>query len=167
VDHARGSQMELLNHLQENFCKIHGCYQNKSTFPCVFSFLPGKSRQTYRHLFNCMELAAEEYKIELKPKKFFVDFEAAAINDFKLAWPSAEIKGCFFHFAKAILRKAVELGLKQQYEKNEKDFQKWLKFFMGFAFLSLDELDEAFEELKTEYLLFYLYLLLYLLYYLH
>jgi hypothetical protein len=46
---------------------IHGCYQNKSTLPCVFSFLPEKSRQAYRHLFNCMKLAAEEYKIELKP----------------------------------------------------------------------------------------------------
>jgi hypothetical protein len=48
-----------------------------------------------------MKLAAEEYKIELKPKKFFVDFEATAINEFKLAWPSAKIKGCFFHFIKS------------------------------------------------------------------
>ena len=62
--------LKLLNHLQENFLQnyiIHGCYQNKSTLPCVFSFLPEKSRQAYRHLFNCMKLAAEEYKIELKP----------------------------------------------------------------------------------------------------
>ncbi len=42
---------------------------------CVFSFLLDKSKQKYRHMFNCMKLAAEEYKIELKPKKFFDDFE--------------------------------------------------------------------------------------------
>jgi hypothetical protein len=34
-----------------------------------------KSRQTY--IFDCMKLAAEEYKIELKPKKFVDGFEAA------------------------------------------------------------------------------------------
>jgi hypothetical protein len=63
--------LKLLNHVQENFCKIilnyiiHGCFQNKSIWLCVFSFLLDKSRQTYRHKFDWMKLAAEEYKIEL------------------------------------------------------------------------------------------------------
>ncbi len=56
---------------------------------CVFSFLLDKSRQTYRHMFDCMKLAVEEYKFELKAKKIVDGFEAAWIQ---LA------KGCFFLF---------------------------------------------------------------------
>lgn len=45
---------------------------------------------------------AEELGLELKPRIIMIDFEAAAIKIFKKKFPFATIKGCFFHFTKAI-----------------------------------------------------------------
>ena len=47
--------LKLLNHLQEVFS-----IQAFKSSACVFSFLLDKSKQKYRHMFNCMKLAAEE-----------------------------------------------------------------------------------------------------------
>ena len=93
---------------------------------------------------------ADELGLELNPKIIMIDFELAAIKAFKRTFPSAEIKGCFFHFSKAIYQHAVSLGFKSFYTQNTADFRRWLCFFICFAFLPLNEIDESFDELLEQ-----------------
>lgn len=60
-----------------------------------------KTEHSYVELFTCL-------KAYLQPKSVMSDFESAAINAIKKVIPDAEIKGCFFHFCKALYRKIQE-----------------------------------------------------------
>uniref|UniRef100_A0A2A4K3L7 MULE transposase domain-containing protein n=1 Tax=Heliothis virescens TaxID=7102 RepID=A0A2A4K3L7_HELVI len=48
---------------------------------------------------------------DFNPKKFILDFEAAAINAIEHVFPEAVIHGCFVHFQRSVYRKAKSLGL--------------------------------------------------------
>ncbi|KAF9424371.1 hypothetical protein HW555_000510 [Spodoptera exigua] len=45
------------------------------------------------------------------PMKFTVDFEAAVMSTLEEKFPEASIKGCFYHFNRAIWKKAEQLNL--------------------------------------------------------
>ena len=111
---------------------IHGLYQDERHVPCVYSFLKGKIFKTlffikiidfiilfkgktteiYSNFISCLQDEAESLNFTLAPTLIMVDFEQAAIKCFKRAFPGARIKGCFFHFTKAIYKKVIEIGLK-------------------------------------------------------
>ena len=67
----------------------------------------------------------KHYNIELtnltiKSENNHAKFETVAIQGFKRTFPSAIIKGCHFHFSKAIYQHAVSLGFKVYYSQNVK-----------------------------------------------
>ena len=99
-------------------------------------------------ILNLKEAAMSDGLI-LNPKVIAVDFEAAAIAAFRLHFPNAKISGCHFHFSTAIYKKLVELGLKTFYASNSK-FKYWVRLFMSLPFLCIDDIDEAYEELKSD-----------------
>lgn len=47
------------------------------------------------------------------------DFELAAINSFRAAFPQSTARGCFFHHNQALWRRVQALGLQQRYQDDE------------------------------------------------
>ena len=67
------------------------------------------------------------------------------ILDFELAMQQAlrqgllglcTVKGCWFHFNQAILRKVNDLGMKSLY-MNDYNFRFWIKQFMALALIPI------------------------------
>ena len=50
-------------------------------------------------------------KHDMSPAEVLTDFELAIIQAIELAFPTTEVKGCFFHFAQAINQRISTLGL--------------------------------------------------------
>jgi len=48
----------------------------------------------------------------LAPKKILVDFEKACFGEVRSAFPSAEVKGYYFHLYQSLIRKINNVGLK-------------------------------------------------------
>ena len=86
----------------------------------------------------------------LEPQEILLDFENAAQNAFKLAFPNAIVKGCQFHLSQAVLRKVGQLGLKNQFE-NDVDFNLLVKSLAALAFVPEDEVLDRFQELADAF----------------
>ena len=63
--------------------------------PCVYFLLPNKTEATY----NRMLAIFRQLALRIDPLEFLVDFELAAMNAFRRAFPEADVTGCFFHLS--------------------------------------------------------------------
>ena len=54
----------------------------------------------------------------LRSQKILVDFEKANMNAVLLAFPEAEIKGCYFHLCQNLVMMIQSVGLKSEFECN-------------------------------------------------
>lgn len=79
--------------------------------PVVYTLLPDKSQDTYTRLFNILK------NIGMEINKFKCDYERSIMNAVKVVYPEARITGCFFHFQKAIWKKARELNVTNTMEE--------------------------------------------------
>lgn len=74
--------------------------------PILFALLPNKTENTYCRFFmllrNTMGLIIEKFKF---------DYELAQLNACESIFPNCEIKGCFYHFNRAVWRKAKYLKI--------------------------------------------------------
>lgn len=128
---------------------IHGKYQGSWPLPAMYAFMSGKTFELYNNMLTQLKLRASEADLELKPEFISCDFEKGAIKAFKFHFPGVKIQCCHFHFTSAIHKKVVELGLKTAYggEKATKEFTTWIRMFMSFPFLMLDDIDEVWDEM--------------------
>ena len=92
---------------------IHGKYRNAWPLPGCFTFLAGKSFELYSLMLTQLKLTASEHNLELKPSEIHCDFEKGAIKAFMLHFPGVKIRGCHFHFSRAIFKNLCNLGLKK------------------------------------------------------
>jgi hypothetical protein len=60
--------------------------------PCIYILLRKKNLDTYNRMFEIMKLLVPN----LAPQKVLVDFEKACMNAVRIAFPHAEVKGCYF-----------------------------------------------------------------------
>ena len=60
------------------------------------------------------------------------DFEKALMQSLKLNFPSAKVKGCFYHFAQAIWRKIQNIGLQSSYN-NDASYKKFSRNVISLA----------------------------------
>ena len=51
--------------------------------------------------------------------RILLDFESASVNAFRSAFPNATVAGCYFHLTQSVMRKVNEIGMKEDYEKND------------------------------------------------
>ncbi|CAF1109257.1 unnamed protein product [Brachionus calyciflorus] len=91
---------------------------------------------------------AKNHKIRLEPKYIMTDFELAAINAFKEAFPNIENKGCLFHLCQSFMKKFSELKLKKDYENNE-EVSNWFKTVCSLAIVPIDYVNTLFEKLLS------------------
>ena len=68
----------------------------------MYTFMSGKSFESYNNMLTQLKLRASEANLELKPEFISCDFEKGAIKAFKLHFPGVKIQGCHFHFTSAI-----------------------------------------------------------------
>ncbi|KAK6026191.1 hypothetical protein OSTOST_07889 [Ostertagia ostertagi] len=96
---------------------IHGVVANSVDMSLLYAITLRKNEQTYDTIFGMMKdaIAAAGGAQDLR---IVVDFEKAAINAAKRAFPSASVEGCAFHLAQAWNRKRDALGLRSQVRGN-------------------------------------------------
>lgn len=75
--------------------------------PVLYALLTNKKQSTYNLLFTLIKKSIPNWD----PKKFTVDFEAAVMSTLEEKFPEASIKGCYYHFNRAIWKKAEQLKL--------------------------------------------------------
>jgi len=46
------------------------------------------------------------------PETILLDFESAAINAFRSAFPSTTVTGCYFHLTRSVMRNVHEIDVK-------------------------------------------------------
>ncbi|KAL0868257.1 hypothetical protein ABMA27_007788 [Loxostege sticticalis] len=92
------------------------CSDSKSTqiVPVVYALLPNKNQDTYLRLFNIMKSV-----LKINITNFKCDYELGIMNAVKTVYPDAQITGCYFHYQKAIWKKAKELNLTNRKETRQ------------------------------------------------
>lgn len=69
---------------------------------------------TARRTTAVYKAAIRKYKAtfgDVRPTSVMGDFEESLRAAVREEWPATQLRGCWFHFAQAVLRKAVKLGL--------------------------------------------------------
>lgn len=75
--------------------------------PALHILMTKKTDKLYVAVFE----RVKEMLPTFSPNVIVMDFEAALIGAVSEVFPDAEVQGCFFHFAQAVLRKFCSLGL--------------------------------------------------------
>ncbi|XP_071089379.1 uncharacterized protein [Haliotis cracherodii] len=95
---------------------IHAFVHGKM-FPLVYALLPAKKQTTYIRLFQIIKEKAQLLNMRLQPKAIFMDFEVAAQNAARISF-QCQLKGCMFHFRKAVWKGAQRYGLQTSFHNN-------------------------------------------------
>lgn len=101
-----------------------------------------KESETYTEIFsNLLRLQPK-----LNPTDVMLDFEKGAIKAVENAFPLAEIHLCLFHFGQNVWRHVQSCGLQQIYA-SDPDFAHNIKMLTALAFVPVDSVVSAYEEL--------------------
>lgn len=106
----------------------------------VYVLSSDKSKPTYREVFDTLKKS----RPNLNPRLIVTDFELAAVNTARVAFPGSRIQGCNFHFNKNIIHQLGQKGLKTRYEKDI-EFAHEIRMLMALAYVPVDQVVEAFE----------------------
>ncbi|XP_066947085.1 uncharacterized protein [Macrobrachium rosenbergii] len=85
----------------------------------------------------------------VNPSELMVDFEIAIHRAFTSVFPNCSIVGCLFHLGQSLYQKTTDLVLRGKY-KSESDFCLKVRCFSALAFLSVADVEEAYEELTDD-----------------
>ena len=90
--------------LLKQLLTVHAQYKDE-LFSCAYCVLPDKDSETYHTIFEKIKEILLQKNDEIKVKQIMADFEAALVNQLKISFDQAFIKGCWFHFNQAIIRR--------------------------------------------------------------
>lgn len=74
--------------------------------PIIFCLLPDKSQQTYIRLFHLIKT-----HLEINFRRFKCDYEIAQVQALQAVFSEIVISGCYYHYSKAVWKKAAKLGV--------------------------------------------------------
>lgn len=129
-------------------------------FVCVFFSFVGRLNGHHVPLFHCVTTNKRQETYEmilnallriepnLNPTDFTTDFEAAAINAVKKCFPLSEIHCCFFHLTSNVWKHVQACGLQSLYN-NDADFALQIRLLTALAFLPVEYIAAAYDELMT------------------
>ena len=85
----------------------------EQVIPLIFILMTHKSYQLYCDIFLYIKNLLEKYSIKIDFSKIniMMDFEKASLKAIKTIFPDANLRGCYFHFIKALWNKARKEGL--------------------------------------------------------
>lgn len=107
--------------------------RNGWRIPLIFVLTTNKTTATYPTIFEMIKKDVPNFN----PTQITVDFEMAAINAAKKAFPNAKIQGCHFHLAKNVVKNLGQHGLKTRYESDIK-FAAEIRQLIALAFVPVD-----------------------------
>lgn len=81
--------------------------------PLLYALMSRRDTQSYVILFNLIKSVLPGWN----PQKFKVDYERAVINAVTEIFPGIEVKGCFYHYNRAIWTKSRNLGIDRSQDK--------------------------------------------------
>ena len=90
-----------------------------------------------------------EIQPRLQPEVIYCDYEIGNFKSLQYYFPSANIRGCFFHFAQNVYKKLTSLGLSQQYN-TDASFALSAKMIIALAFVPPDHITAAIMELADD-----------------
>lgn len=115
--------------------------------PLVFVLCCSKTQRTYEHILQKLI----EIEPSIQPKIVIMDFERAVINAVRLLFKSSQVAGCYFHFSGSLWKHVQGNGLQTSYAEDAM-FALNIRMFLALAFVPVDHIERAFEELlKTEF----------------
>ncbi|CAF1360795.1 unnamed protein product, partial [Rotaria sp. Silwood1] len=122
--------------------------------PFVYALLSDKSEATYYDLFSTLMKKIIEISNMIRLESITIDFELAVKNTFCKHFPHVTVKGCLFHYGKALFRNLVNLNLKTLFQHDE-SLRDWFRSFAAIALLPETDMDEASQYLQSKKPLLY------------
>lgn len=103
-----------------------------------------KTSKCYLELFKFLE---EKLQFQFQPKVFMTDYEEGMRLAIKEMWKDVDIRGCWFHFCRAILKRARKLGMMKLLNRKPK---AWIiiRSLMSLALLTADRINEGYKAIK-------------------
>lgn len=132
--------MQVVPNLFFQLYSIHFNFINGICPAAVYCLLPNKSAETYSRVHDALKNLIPT----AAPGSILVDFERAAINAFSTAYPTAQVRGCYFHLCQSVVRKVNEVGLKIDYENND-EVRGFVRCLSALAFVPPEDVTEAFD----------------------
>jgi len=100
---------------------------HKIFYPGCFILATNKSQKLYQYALQALVSVADEEGFKFKPKTIMTDFEQGLRNAIKSIFKISDsgenetnLVGCYFHFVKAIIKKAKQLGCFRKGQPNIK-----------------------------------------------
>ncbi|KAF6215930.1 hypothetical protein GE061_000267 [Apolygus lucorum] len=121
---------------------IMGTVENK-VYPIVMALMEGKDKTSYEELFQ--ELL-DTY--DLRPVKIMTDFESGLRSALRNKFPHAVLKGCWFHYAQAIIRKVRSSGFSNLLSENV-GFKKCTQIMIALPLLPIEDIGAGLNYAKT------------------
>lgn len=131
------------------FYTIHACIGGEGA-PVAFVILPDKSTPTYLEMWSAIKAACEaRFGTFPTGKIFLLDFELAAINAIKAMFPGSIVKGCSFHYRKAVFENFKKKGLQPIYTDGIfQEIREWLQRILAMSLLPPGEIRRMWDILK-------------------
>ena len=117
--------------------------------PAIHCLLTSKSEDIY----TATLLKIKQLAPQLSPSSAMGDWEPAARNAIKTAYPSISLYGCWFHHNQAIWKKITKLGLVKEYHAND-SFKNFLKSIMNLPLLPSEHIEHTFDYLTSTFVSF-------------
>lgn len=115
-------------------------------FPAVFVIMTRRTCDLYKLVFDRIK----ELVPLFVPTLVMADYESASVAAFRSVWGlSIECKGCWFHYAQAILKKTRKLGLTSAYTTQDSIVRKCVSLIVALPLLPSDAILEAFNDIVT------------------
>ncbi|XP_077298986.1 uncharacterized protein LOC143920141 [Arctopsyche grandis] len=114
--------------------------------PFAYFLLPNKTTATYERMFDIMKQLVPD----LAPENILLDFEKAAMNAARSAFPQSEVKGSYFHLTQSLIRKIDSAGLKSAFE-NDLEVKLNLKSLPALAFVPDEDVKSVFLQLTATF----------------
>lgn len=89
----------------------------------------------------------EKEIFQLEATEFMTDFEGGLRKALAKVYPNAQIRGCWFHYCKALRKKSRALGLESLHKKNA-NAAMILKELMSLPLLPSEKFVEGFDQIK-------------------
>lgn len=104
------------------------------------------SNKTYA-CYNAVFKYIEKEIFHLEAAEFMTDFEGGLRKALAKVYPNTQIRGCWFHYCKAIRKKSRALGLESLQKKNV-NASMISKELMSLPLLPSEKFTEGFEQIK-------------------
>jgi hypothetical protein len=150
VIHSDGTFATVPNNSFYQIYSLHGKLTSELSgdvlMPMAFFLLPDKTADTYTKTFRLVKEVLPG--LEISPKNFVKDFEAAAIKAIRAIFPFCLIILCFFHFSQSINRHIIQNGLAKSY-RDEEENRILINKLKGLAMAHPDVVIDYFVELGS------------------